>query len=309
MQNCRSLTKNLRFFQNFIYASNFKIIGLSETWLYNAVLDSEILPHGYTIYRTDRGSRGGGVMIAVGHEFPSEQIPSPPNLEVVTVSISLVPAIICCMVYIPPNSTVEYHTELINYLQSLPGHVIIFGDFNMPDIDWSTLAGGSTSSNNFCEFIFQSNLNQLVTCPTHKHGNLLDLILTDSADNIVDLTVHPLEYQCISSDHHLITFAICCKNIIPKPVTKETFNYAKGDYAGLNEYLLNCDFGVICNLTDVEEIWNILKNHILSGMNLFIPKVKIRVRQFPVWFTSHLSVYGHFSENTVNSLLLTIFKS
>ena len=103
MQNCRSLTKNLRFFQNFIYASNFKIISLSETWLYNAVLDSKILPHGYTIYRTDRGSCGGGVMIAVSHEFSSEQIPSPPNLEVVSVSISLVPAIICCMVYVPPN--------------------------------------------------------------------------------------------------------------------------------------------------------------------------------------------------------------
>ena len=227
-------------------------------------------------------------MIAVSHEFSSEQIPSPPNLEVVSVSISLVPAIICCMVHVPPNSTVEYHTELINYLQSLPSHVIIFGGFNMPDIDWSTLAGSSTSSNNFCEFIFQSNLGQLVTCPTHKHGNVLDLILTDSADNIVDLTVHPLEYQYISSDHHLITFAICCKNIIPKPLTKETFNYAKGDYVGLNEYLLNCDLGVICNLTDVEEIWNILKNHILSGMTLFIPKVKIRVRQFPVWFTPHL---------------------
>ena len=107
---------------------------LKHGYNYNAVLDSKILPHGYTIFRTDRGSCGGGVMIAVSHEFPSKQIPSPPNLEVVTVSISLVLAIICCMVYIPPNSTVEYHTELINYLQSLPGHVIIFGDFNMPDI-------------------------------------------------------------------------------------------------------------------------------------------------------------------------------
>ena len=49
-------------------------------------------------------------MIVVSHEFPSEQLPSS---EVVTVSISLVPAIICCMVYVPPNATVEYHIELI----------------------------------------------------------------------------------------------------------------------------------------------------------------------------------------------------
>jgi len=159
-------------------------------YIYNAVLDSEILPHGYTIYRADRGSRGGGVMIAVSNKLPSKQLPSPPNLEVVTVSISLMPAIVCCMVYVPPNATMEYHNELITYLESLPTQVVILGDFNMTDINWSTLTGDSTISNNFCEFIFQSNFEQLVNYPTHRHGNLLDLLLTDSTDNIIDLIVH-----------------------------------------------------------------------------------------------------------------------
>jgi len=35
-------------------------------------------------------------------------------------------------------------------------------------------------------------------------------------------------------------------------------------------------------------MWKILKEHILNGMNLFTPKVRQRVRLFPVWFTSHL---------------------
>ena len=216
---------------------------------------------------------------------------SPPNVEVVTVSVSLAPAITCCMVYAPPNATAEYYAELINYLEtitSLPNQVMIFGDFNLPDTDWSTLTGSSLISNNFCEFIFQSNLEQLVNCPTHKLGNVLDLILTDSTENIVDVIVHPIELQCIPSDHHLITFNICYLNTTPKPVVKETFNYARGDYVSLNEYLLTCDFTLLYSLTDPEAIWAILKNHILTGMNLFIPKVKIRTRQFPVWFTSHL---------------------
>ena len=66
--------------------------------------------------------------------------------------------------------------------------------------------------------------------------------------------------------------AICCKNIVPKSVTKEAFDFAKSDYVGLNEYLLGWDFGLIYNLTDGEEIWNILRNHILSGMNLLFLK-------------------------------------
>ena len=157
----------------------------------------------------------------------------------------------------------------------------------MPDINWSTLTGCSVISNNFCEFIFQFNLIQVVNTPTHKLGNTLDLILTDNTENIVNLTVHPLEYQCIPSDHHLITFNICyeCTTLMPVTKDREVFDYAKGDYFSLNEYLLGCDF---YNSTDIEEIWSILKHHILTGMNLFIPKVKLRSHQFPVWFTPDL---------------------
>ena len=158
----------------------------------------------------------------------------------------------------------------------------------MPDINWSTLTGCSLTSNNFCEFIFQSNLAQAVNMPTHKHGNTLDIILTDNTEIIANLMVHPLEYQCIPSDHQLITFNICCGYTTLIPVTKEVFDYAKGDYDSLNEFLLNCDFTALYNSTDADEIWCILKDHILIGMNLFIPKVKLRCRQFPVWFTPHL---------------------
>ena len=163
----------------------------------------------------------------------------------------------------------------------------------MPDISWSTFTGCSVISNNFCEFIFQSNLTQVVVnTPTYKLGNTLDLILTDNTENIVNLTVHPLEYQCIPSDHYLITFNTCYECTTSMPVTKdrEAFDYAmaKGDYFSLNEYLLGCNFTALYNSADIEEIWSILKHHILTGMNLFIPKVKLRSRQFPVWFTPDL---------------------
>jgi len=161
------------------------------------------------------------------------------------------------MVYAPPNATIKYHTDLTNYLTTITSQsdpVIIFVDFNKPDINWFTLTGSSIASNNFCEVIFQSNLDQIVTFPTHKHGNVLDLILTDSAESIVNLIVHPLEYQCIPSDHYLISFTTCYKYTTSKPVTKEIFNYARGDFVSLNEYLLICDYSVLYNLTDVEEI-------------------------------------------------------
>ena len=38
---------------------------ITETWLSSTVLDNEILPSNFSLYRKDRESRGGGVLIAV----------------------------------------------------------------------------------------------------------------------------------------------------------------------------------------------------------------------------------------------------
>ena len=43
----------------------FKHNTLTETWLSNKIYNSEIFPSDYAIYRSDRGSRGGGVLFCV----------------------------------------------------------------------------------------------------------------------------------------------------------------------------------------------------------------------------------------------------
>jgi len=134
------------------------------------------------------------------------------------------------MVYAPPNATADYHRDLNNYLtttSTLSTSVFILGDFNLPDINWDTLTGISTISNNFCDCIFESNLTQLVESPTHQCGNILDLVLTNSPEHVLHLSVHPREYQCITSDHHLITFTTNFKSSSHSPTSKEFFNLPK----------------------------------------------------------------------------------
>jgi hypothetical protein len=66
--NACSLVNKLMDFQASIYSSNVGIVVVTETWLTSAILDHEILPSCYDIYRRDRGEdrRGGGVrMITV----------------------------------------------------------------------------------------------------------------------------------------------------------------------------------------------------------------------------------------------------
>ena len=87
--------------------------------------------------------------------------------------------IILCTVYIPPNSDSDYLNSLLFFLSNLiisHDHIILVGDFNLPDVDCDTLTGTFLSSKSFCDFVFQNNLSQLIHTPTHLKGNILDLV-------------------------------------------------------------------------------------------------------------------------------------
>ena len=210
----------------------------------------------------------------------------------------------------------SYYSDLVNYLNTISAHsapVLLLGDFNSPDINWSTLTDSSTSLNNLCEFIFESNLVQLVDSPTHICGNILDLALTNSPEHVTNLLVHPPDYQCVTSDHYLITFTITFEHLVSSPTINEVFYFIKGDYTGLSEYLLSCDLSSIYNSSGIEEIWHLLKSHITCAMVLLIPKTRLHVQQFPTWL--HLScgilasVFIHFSIKLIKVLQPAIIKA
>ena len=101
------------------------------------------------------------------------------------------------------------------------------------------------SSDLFCDLIFDFNLTQYVTQPTHSGGNILDLILAPPAVPICEVLVYPLQPLC--SDHYMISFQIMGET--PKYGLKSTPtivpDYGKIDFEGLNDYLLNKDFDLL----------------------------------------------------------------
>ena len=112
--NSRSLTNKLTKFQSFVYSSSYDVICITETWSTDYIYDKEILPNKFTLYRRDKESRGGGVLIAVNDLLPSI---SPPSLEVVSIKLCLSGTQICinCSVYLPPNPDVTYFKHLIAF--------------------------------------------------------------------------------------------------------------------------------------------------------------------------------------------------
>ena len=98
---------------------NLVFFAYPETWLSSHIYDSEIFPSNFVVYRKDRSSRGGGVLIAINSLFHSSLIYSPPHLEVISVRLGIKQDIVLCTVYIPPSSNELYFNTLINYLSDL----------------------------------------------------------------------------------------------------------------------------------------------------------------------------------------------
>ena len=98
------------------------------------------------------------MLVATRQSVISSIIPSPSDLEIVSIKIGLHNDLALCCVYVPPESSSSYISLLIHFLTHLVSSFskcIILGDFYFPDIVWSTLMGTSNSSNSFCNFVFE----------------------------------------------------------------------------------------------------------------------------------------------------------
>ena len=93
----------------------------------------------------------------------------------------------------------------------------------------------------------------------------------------------------IISDHFAITFSLNASlPSLPKFSPFYVFNYSKGDYEGLNNYLSNFDFSPCFQSHNIEIIWSYNKSTLINAMYQFIPQIKIHSNQQPRWFTSEI---------------------
>ena len=91
--------------------------------------------------------------------------------------------------------------------------------------------------------------------PTHRLGNILDLVITNSSSLIGLVNVMPtgLTDTC---DHYIITFSIqSCLELCPKQ-SYYTYNYHRADYDGMNQFFSEASFSSCLNTSDIELAWS-----------------------------------------------------
>ena len=93
----------------------------------------------------------------------------------------------------------------------------------------------------------------------------------------------------LPSGHCKICFSIQ-SNSRPRQRKHPTFvfNFTKGDYNGMCDYLLDIDFSDCLFSSSIEQAWSILKYAILTAMHIYIPKVRVKPKHHPKWFNSEI---------------------
>ena len=231
---------------------NHLACGLTETHLTEGHLAAEVKIPGYQEYRGDRKKRAkasGGVILYLRDDIAITSEPvfeySCGVIECIAVHVGTLNLTII-LAYRPPDNVgttdkpakyrsraTEYrrfHTKLSEFLDSRPNpspDVLLMGDFNLPHADWLSgecKAGTTTrptkEEKDIVQMLFDLATNhflvQQVEGPTHRQGNLLDLVFTNNSQLVHSSEATPT----VLSDHLMIQF---------------TANYARADVGTDNE--------------------------------------------------------------------------
>ncbi|KAJ8042793.1 RNA-directed DNA polymerase from mobile element jockey [Holothuria leucospilota] len=220
------------------------IIG-TETHLNSSVTSNELFPSNYTVFRKDRnyGQSKGGVLIATKNDLLATYRPDlDSDCEVVWVSLEIQGAkqILIGSFYRSHkygNST-DYLDQLRASLRSASknknGQIYLAGDFNLPDIDWSSRSVQPGSqyldlSKCMLDICNEFGLDQMVSEPT-RVNNILDIFLTTNPTLVDRSTLIPG-----ISDHDGIPMIMISTRpkISSKERPRKVYSFHKADIHGI----------------------------------------------------------------------------
>ena len=193
---------------------------LCESFLVDGTLDMEVHIPGFSLVRSDRVARvGGGACIYIKNpvlfDLCLQYSNSFCNLLIVKLHH---PSLIIILIYRPPACPAGEFDDIIDRTKSyylslsspLP-NIIMLGDLNFPDIDWSDPNPSCPTAGSLINLSNQLFLNQQVTEPT-RNQNVLDLIFcSDEIINSISVS------DTYLSDHRLILAETCLPIKEPNP--------------------------------------------------------------------------------------------
>ncbi|XP_073668112.1 uncharacterized protein [Paramisgurnus dabryanus] len=198
--NCQSAVNKADFITAIASHSGLSVLALTETWIKpEDTATPAALSNNYTFSHSPRTTgRGGGTGLLIPKDWKfQQQTPScdSNSFESHIVTIIHPTKMHFLVIYRPPGQLGHFLEELDVLLSSFPEDgtpLVVLGDFNI-HLEKPQAADFNTLTASF-------DLKRVPTSPTHRSGNLLDLIYTRCCS-----TYHTQVTPLHTSDHFLIT--------------------------------------------------------------------------------------------------------
>ena len=272
--NARSIRNKLTDLEIILNTGTYDLVFITETWLNETNPDSTITDsQNFGIIRNDRSTHGGGVAVIYNAKFADKIVVHPidsteligfemVSFDLYTTSHKTV-HFIC--VYLPPKGSHNSDTvaNLITVLKRfvVKNDVYVIGDFNFGEYKCDKSNAKSDYGaplKKFILFLEKYNLKQLVGSPTHKDGNILDLVITSTPETVSSVTIlDPLTDTC---DHNQIEIKISTRPKIDNRRLSR-LNFYSADYTKINSYLSDINWE---NILDTNENINQMYEKFLS---------------------------------------------
>ena len=295
----------------FIFSNQPDVLIFNETWLKKSILDNEILPDNYKVFRIDRSAKshpwdpdqpkkfrknGGGVLIAHRTDLNISSV----KFTKLKVKAELLSVIfktttgkkICISTFYRVGTLglenfqeFERHFKTLASNKKLNRHILI-GDFNFHEVSWPDGHTSCELQHKFLDFL-TSDLGhtQLISNPTHKSGNTLDLIFTNIPALIKNVKILDQNELCLS-DHFGVKFNVDMKVKFKDSPKTKSYNYRKANWVRLNNSLRQVNWRAVLDSSDPHTAWPRFKAILSNLCDSCIPKKTIKSRFQPPWFDS-----------------------
>ncbi|KAK3561324.1 hypothetical protein QTP86_030626 [Hemibagrus guttatus] len=209
--NCQSAIRKADFISALASHYSFDFLALTETWISpENTTTPAALSSAYTFSHSPRESgRGGGTGLLLSQRWCSSPLPlshlTISSFEFHAVSVTSPINLFIIVIYHPPGPLGDFLEEMDTLLSVFPSDstpLTVLGDFNLPS--------DKLHSSGLLALLNSFSLSFNSCPPTHKEGNILDLVFTHPSP-ATDMTATPLHI----SDHHLVSFTITLP-VLPK---------------------------------------------------------------------------------------------
>lgn len=274
--NVNSLNSKFSEMSDLIVRSNFEVMVISETKLDESFSDALFEIENYSMYRQDKQSNSGGMMIYVSKNIPS----TIGNVKICNDEVECLAIELCCKdtkmlllgMYKNPkmncNSFKQFFEKTCEEIFEKYDHVIIIGDLNCNMLHNNILA-------QICPSLNLTNIINEPTCYKSNNPTLIDVMLVTKRRKFLK----GFSFNVGISDFHNLIGGVL-KQHAPIP-PKKTICYRKLndiDYEKVNQELLLMDLENLI-VDNANESFNNLHQTLLDMLDRHAPKKRKIIRK------------------------------